>query len=110
MYFRIAYNFIKVICFVILGIALYLIWDSLKEKNIFEFASRFTDIFGAIGLLILLVCLFAEENPLDVFYLRSKLKHLLKNIIYGKHKSTIEELPAISNEIEKIKKSIESND
>jgi hypothetical protein len=106
LYFNLAYNAIKfVFLFFVLG-GTYLIYESLPEKNVFEFASRFTDTVGAISLLILLICLFIEENPIDIFTMRSKLKALLERIIYDPYRSELNQLPMISSAIEETKRSL----
>lgn len=106
-YFKYAYNLIKMVSFSFLAVGLFLIYESLPEKNIFEFAARFTDLAGAISLIILLICLFIEENPICIFTMRSKIKSLLEKAIYEPHIDAIQQMPIISAEIEKIKKTLD---
>ena len=110
--FKIAYNLIRIIFIgftVLISISIY---KSLPNgsNSIFDFASRITDVFGALGIILIMVCLLIEENPLDAFRIRTILYNKLHSAIYDKYKESLENLPIIENEIEVAKDQLSSLD
>lgn len=107
-YFKIAYNIVKsIICLIFIAIC-FIIYYYLPNPGFWSFISAFTDLFGALSLLILFICLILEENPINIFYLRDKLKTIIKDLIYGDNKAIINEIPAIEKEIQITKEKIDS--
>lgn len=107
-YFRISYNLVKILFCLAFVLVCILIYKKMPGSGFWDFISVFTDVFGALSLIVLFLFLVFEENPLNVFYLRKRLKNVLRDLIYGENKTIIEELPEIEKEMKETKYKIDS--
>lgn len=98
-YYKTIYLLLKMVfAGVIFGLC-FIIYLSMQQKNIWEFASKFTDLFGMLGLVTIILCILCEIKFTDIFGAKEKVKSVLNNIIYGEHKAEILMLPIIEMDI-----------
>lgn len=68
------------------------------SPDFFVHLSNCVTVFAALGILLLGICFFTENDPKSIFHLRAIIKDKLKNFLIEPVKKDVDSLPILVNE------------
>lgn len=93
--FDIAYKVLKFIFVVGVIIICWVTIYFTKSNDFFDCLGNCTKVFSGLGILLLLICLLNDSEPINIFHLRTFLKNKLEKYYFDPIQHEINSLPAL---------------